>query len=222
MAWVDLLARVSAALNDPKHIHVDLTRDSVSAALLVREVWRRFPDASSYEPESLWLSLEDLPACNQNKLLAGLSLQSHPSFYTDPLVFAYTCLVFNDEPPMYEVVPQLSAQQAAWGRVEAALIYSMLNAGDASAEFSPDVEVYVAACLHDEGFQFTPDALSFASEELATLTQSVCKKEQMDALRGVHTLAGALTPESVQAAKLDAVDEYLQLRLQHIMDAVTS
>lgn len=124
------------------------------------------PTFLSYEPETLWLELEDPCPANRDKLMAAIALAMTPSFYWDYRVFGATTHALNNELVSPETVPHCTPAQMAWAVFEAELLYALTDGESSSPEFDDCVTAYIATFLSEEGLVIPPSGLSFCSDVL--------------------------------------------------------
>lgn len=125
-------------------------------------------DILHWEPETLWLTLEqdgiELAAQARSKLMAAITLQLNPAFYWDSLVFQQTVQAFNDENTNPESLQECHPAHMAWAVHEAGFIRGLDPHDHEVPEFDEDVQLYVAVCLKRDGFLALPKELD--SEEM--------------------------------------------------------
>ncbi len=181
-------------------------------------------DCWHWEPESVWLALEqlgvDTPITSRAKLQAGIALMFIPSFYWDGIVFEKTALSLDGHAPNADALEEADVSQAAWAVEEAAKIVTWH--GDAPWEFVHEPRAYAAVILHRAGFAVAPDQLSFAQDSLDSMNcigslktdtakeWAALDKESLDA----HPFPE--TPTGVQLARLAAVDLHCKDRRRQL------
>lgn len=200
---------------------------STPALVLMLAARRRLgPEATRFEPETLWQELKPHPL-NQDKLLAAHALDTYPAFYWDARVLGATCLAFCEESPLPDVVPHPTPEQLAWGVVEARLIFALLS--DVEPEYDAEVAAYVAHLLHDWGWVAAPEGLEFADEALQALLNPEAKKLRAtvpDTWRArMETNPEAVsfeedTPQGVQQARQASVYVYVLKRAEALLRAL--
>ena len=120
-----------------------------------------------WEPDALVAELEDdygvkMPQINKDKLNALILALTSDMFYTDPLVFWYSCNVLSGIPVnLQSGSDEPTSEEVAWGSVEVALI-DMQDGDNRQPEYSDDVRTMVGVILHNEGFDRAPQFLKFA------------------------------------------------------------
>lgn len=152
-------------------------------------------DILTWEPETLWLTMEkdgiNLPDEERGKLLAAITLVVHPAFYWDNLVFQRTVRAFNGELFDPETLQECSAGNMAWAVYEAGVIRGLDNDEAIIPEFDEDVQQYIAVCLFREGFVYPPEPLhEFVADNLEGLFPkgsyaATLKKEVADSWAGL-------------------------------------
>lgn len=136
-------------------------------------------DILSWEPETLWLTMEkdgvDLSLPNRDKLQAVIALIVNPQFFWDHIVFENTVHAFVGNISNPDVIQECHPAEMAWTVYEADAIRSMDPEGKGDAEFDEDVQQYVAVCLKRAGYITTPEELEFAEDNLTDLQPSEAK-----------------------------------------------
>jgi hypothetical protein len=214
--------QTSALKTEARHL---LTAPSTSALALLLCVRETFSTAFAWEPESLWLTLEqlgvDVPLINRAKIQAGITLIYIPSFYWDAVVFEKTALAFGDDLPHPDVLQEARPSQLAWAVVEARLIAEKLHLEQ--HEFDSEPRVYAAVVLHRAGLVVAPAELKFAQDKLDRLnvsgaflrTQVTERLAQLGSLDAVnHTFEE--TAEGVQLGYLAAIKSYVDARREQL------
>lgn len=125
-------------------------------------------DCWHWEPESIWLALEqlglDIPVENRARLQAAITLYLVPSFYWDGIVFEKTAMSFAGHQPNSAALEEPDITELAWAVEEAAQIVKWH--GDAAWNFSHEPIAYAAVVLHRDGYVLCPASLSFAQNQL--------------------------------------------------------
>jgi hypothetical protein len=141
---------------------------SSSASVLMRAARRALGDFISWEPESIWLTLDrdgvDVPEVNRAKLMAAVALRLVPAFYWDGVIFEKTAIAMDDRTPNPDTLEEASPAQLAWAVVDSARVLS--DADEAAWEFDSEPIAYAGAILYRAGFVLAPEQLSFAQEKL--------------------------------------------------------
>jgi len=170
-----------------------------------------------WEPESLWLELEDhgidMPRINRDKFLAASSLVQSPAFYWDGNVFEKTTMAFNNILSDPEILQEASPAELSWAVFEAKKLREL------DMDFDYEPMGYAAVCMHRAGLQVAPEELAFAQAELERM--NLTGKEMIEEIRSKW---GALDkadlavvdlsedPIDVQVAQLVVVELYMQDR----------
>lgn len=180
------------------------------------------PTVVSYEPDTLWTTL-DVPEGNRDKLMAAFALQTYPSFYWDLRVFGHTCLAFADQAVHTELTPQPMPEHIIGGVYEAQILFQIDT--DVEPEFDDDVAAYVAACLAHEGLVYAPPVLSFAEEHL----ERILSPEGRELGQQVKKMADEEHPKAdtesalgVQLARYLQLGDYLEARMKRIKQFTSS
>jgi hypothetical protein len=137
-------------------------------------------EALSWEPETIWLTMEkdgiDLSIVNRDKLQAAIALVVNPQFYWDHIVFENTVHAFTGNISNPDVIQECHPAEMAWAVYEADVIRGMDPEGKGDAEFDEDVQQYVAVCLQRAGFICAPEQLQFVDDNLVELQPDDAKK----------------------------------------------
>lgn len=193
------------------------------------------PQVIAWEPESIWLSLAmdfkiDPSETVRNKIMAASTLVQNPAFYWDVHVFEDTCLAFNAEPVIINVLQESSPAQLSWGVYEAEIL-TRRNGMD--PEFDHDPAQYTAASLYRAGFVLAPEMLVFAQEELNKLyvdhntgkdSTLLSISRQIKSIwtatdkSKLDELALTESPVDVQIGRLAAVHLYVEQQLRNYAD----
>lgn len=206
---------------------------SAPGSLHLSAVRRLFgPQVLAWEPESLWLSLSmdfklDPSETVRNKIMAASTLVQNPAFYWDMHVFEDTCLAFNSEPVIINVLQESSPAQLSWGVYEAEIL---ARRHGMDPEFDHDPAHYTAASLYRSGFVLAPEMLVFAQEELNKLFVDNGKAKDSTLLSlcrqiksvwtstdksDLENLVLKETPIDVQIGRLAAVHLYIEQQLKN-------
>lgn len=189
-------------------------------------------DVLTWEPETLWLTLENdsvfLDNVERDKIQAARSLIVRPAFYWDNLVFQRTVQALNGQPFSAETIQEANAAHMCWAVYEAAVLRNLDPDDKKIPDFDEDVQQYVAVCLRREGFVVPPETLSFAEDNL----ENMLPKEAIDLKKEVKQAWGHLNKSKlahtefaenehgVQLARLSACYLYQQERVDHFSHEV--
>ena len=188
----------------------------------------------AWEPESIWMELQDkkidVPEVNRDKLLAVVSLLQKPAFYWDAKLFSSTAMAFNDSISTPGGIDEASPAQLSWAVVEAELLMSTL---DVDTDFDYEPKRYTAASCHHDGLHLAPEFLVFCQNELDKLNndniQNAASKVQRSwnqlptgDPKKLEGLELGEDPVSVQVAKLVAIHLYMHERASQYLDQVLS
>lgn len=182
----------------------------------------------AWEPESVWMGFKDkgleIPDANRDKILALGTLIQVPGFYWDANLFEDTCLAFNSEPVLVDVVQEASPAQIAWGVFEAQAICTAL--GSEAYQFDHEPRQYTAVSLHHDGLVLAPPLLVYCQDELNALntTDDDFYDEVRNRWEGIQRADTPLldlelkeTPSDTQIAKLAAITLYLEDRAERFL-----
>jgi hypothetical protein len=113
--------------------------------------------AYNWEPETLWLQmsddldLDDGPSTFiKDKISAVVALNVSEQFYQRWEAFENICKAFNGQIVLFDTLTPLSAEELAWGIMEAKFNDSTFSS------FSPDVMAYCQTVLKSEGISTVP------------------------------------------------------------------
>jgi hypothetical protein len=189
-------------------------------------------DVLTWEPETLWLTLErdGIPTDNveRDKIQAARSLVVRPSFYWDNLVFQRTVQALNGQPFSAESIQEANTAHMCWAVYEASVLRNLDPDEKKIPEFDEDVQQYVAVCLRREGFVLPPDVLSFAEDNL----EKMLPKDAADLKKEVKQAWGHLNKSKlahtefaenehgVQLARLAACYLFQQECAEHLANEV--
>ncbi len=175
-------------------------------------------DWISWEPETVWLTLEalgvELPLENRGKIQAALALSCLTSFYWDGVVFEKTALAFEGRGTNPDTLEEATSAQLAWAVVEAAKVLSYF--GDQPLEFQHEPAAYASVVMHREGLVVAPEQLQFAQTQLDGLNHNETNIEEIKkewAALDKKTLAThpfSEDPNGVQLAHLAAIALHVQ------------
>ena len=112
-----------------------------------------------WEPETLWLQLGDdfridVDEFCKHKICAIITLLTTSQFYDYWETFENICIAFNDQDVKFEDMTPLSAEELAWGLMEA-----KLNE-DKFYTISGDTMAYITTILQKEGLAKPPEFIS--------------------------------------------------------------
>lgn len=176
----------------------------------------------SWEPETLWLSLQkdgiDLSVVCRDKLQAALTVVTNPQFYWDHIVFENTVHAFMGTVCNPDVIQECHPSEMSWGVYEADIIRGMDPEGKGDAEFDEDVQQYIAVCLVRAGFVCAPDILKVVDDNLADLLPDEAKYLRKEVKKAWEDLdKGTLrrtefveSPLGVNLARLAGVYAYME------------
>jgi hypothetical protein len=183
----------------------------------------------AWEPESIWLELEDkgidLSAENRDKLLAVLTIMLGDAFHWDALVFENTIEAFNNIPSAPDAVQEASPGEIAWGAFEAELLAQYAGY---VGEYDYEPARYTALSMHRDGLVVAPELLTFAQNELDSFNNNesselkastISRWNETDKTK-LEGLELEETPEDIQMARLAAIYLYVGERSQRLMNEV--
>jgi hypothetical protein len=189
----------------------------------------------SWEPETLWLTLEQdgvtLGVPERNRLQAARTLRTVPASLWDNLVFQQVTQALNGIPFDPEALLECETAHMAWAVAESAEIFSTPEGATeedltATPEYDEDVQAYIAVCVQRDGMVCLPDELLFAKEALDNLLTPESKKlaagtyvywEYFKSLVNLQDVEFQERPEQVQLAKLAACRVYVNHQTQDML-----
>jgi hypothetical protein len=192
----------------------------------------------SWEPESIWLTLErdfkiDLDEVARNKIQASITLIVNPAFFWDNLVFQRTTQALNGELFDPESLQECHPAHMNWAVYEAQIIRGHDPEEDEELQSTPleldeDVQQYVAVCLHRAGYVYPPPKLLPVADNLARLFPADGQAFVRDVKkRWEHINKGVLldrtyqeNPLGIQLSKLAACAVYATERAQVLAEDV--
>ena len=215
-----LRGRTKFASLAPSEARRLLSQHGTSAVALMLATRHLVGDFHDWEPETLWLTLDregiEVPACNRDKLQAGIALIFVPSFYWDGVVFEKTSIAFDCYEANPDALEEASSAQLAWAVKEAEWILTQHESVPHQFEHEP--RTYAAAVMHREGLVLAPERLSFAQEALDRFNvNNVLRtriEERWKALpkTSLETTEFDETEEGVQLARLAAIELHVRER----------
>jgi len=216
-------------MSSPREI---LTKEDATATAIFEAAKQLLgPSFLAWEPESIWLELDDnkinMDTVNRDKLMAATTLIQTGGFYWDAAMFENTAMAFNDLPVMTDAIQEASPAQLSWAVFEAKLLLNrqLQEAG----EFDHEPERYAAVSMHRTGYVLAPELLSFAQDELDKLNQgNIELKEQirkrwegLDKSK-LKELKLAETPLDVQIGYLSAVHLYVERMARQLKNELST
>lgn len=196
-----------------------LKEDATATAIFEAAKRLLGPSFLAWEPESIWLELDDhnidMDEVNRDKLMAASTLIQTGGFYWDAAAFENTAMAFNDLPVVPDAIQEATPAQLSWAVLETKLLLhrEMQEAG----EFDYEPARYAAVSMHRAGFILAPELLDFAQDELDKVNQGntelkerIRKRwESLDKSK-LSELDLAETPIDVQIGYLAAVHLYVE------------
>lgn len=205
-----------------------VTNPASSALALLIAAKELVGDWTTWEPESLWLSLNEMgiavPTENRVKLQAAATLLAVPSFYWDGFVFEKTALAFDGHEPNPDTLEEATVAQLAWAVVEAEQVIAYY--GDPMLRPGDEPRAYSAVVLQREGFVLAPEQLTFAQGALDTMNRGI-PVELRDSVAAVwQTIDKSKlvdrtfeeSPRDVQLARLAAVEVHVQAKEKQLAE----
>ena len=159
-----------------------LTNPSERSAIILIMALRNLygVDFLSWEPETLWLTLEKdgiiLNEITRDKVQAAITLFVNPAFFWDNLVFQRTVQALNEVPYDPSSLQECEVAHMCWAIYEATLLRTLDPEDKAIPEFDDDVQQYVAVCLQRAGFVYAPTQLKFAHDNLLNMLPSKARE----------------------------------------------
>lgn len=159
----------------------------------------------------------------RNKIQAIRTLHINEWFWTKWEVFCWITQAFNNNIPDFQVLQKPSVAQ-----IFAAVDIASLVRDD--EEFSAELQMFIAACLVDEGIIYAPAPVKFCQDEIVTLLNNlktgeiagsirdIAAKWQLDSRKPIEEVELRETPIDIQIARLLVAKEYLDLRRRQMKD----
>lgn len=205
----------SPKASEARRIILSASSSALGVLMAVKEL---LGDCWHWEPESVWLALEQLnadpPVENRTRLQAGIALMFVPSFYWDGIVFEKTALSLDGHEPNPEALEEPDVGQLAWAVEEAAKIVEWH--GDPAWIFMHEPTAYAAVVMHRDGYVLAPGTLAFAQASLDAMNDKAASALKAEAekawtaldkdLTTLATSAYPETPAGVQLARLATVE----------------
>ena len=204
--------------------------EACASALLVATHLFLPTQFQAWEPESIWLALQEhkveVPVVNRDKLLAITTLLATPDFYWDAKIFASTAMAFNSCISTPDGIDEASPAQLSWAVLEAELLMQSLNV-DPTFDYEP--KKYTAVSCYHDGIHLAPELLVFCQPELDKLNngdiQNAASKVQrkwqtlpIDDTRKLINLKLLEDPVDIQVAKLVAIRLYTRERSEQYLE----
>ena len=168
-----------------------------------------------WEPETIFQQMDwssvDQSSYNKNKINAIKVVLNNDTFWKDWVVFEKTTLAFNNVPPNFTVIEEVSPAQMAYA---IRVAYQMrrvpkMNTPGKDPAFSKEVSYYVATRCYMDGVVYLPEPLSFAQSSLNELTKMApLAKEIQIASNNPEFELSEESPASVGAMKTRLIKHY--------------
>ena len=208
--------------------------DERTAAVLLMSLRTLYGiEAFSWEPETIWLTLErddevEVGEIGRNKLMAALTLILNPAFFWDNLVFQRTVQALNGEPFDPEAIQECHPGYMAWAVYESHLIRGLDPEDPVSAELDEDVQQYIAVCLKRAGYVYPPNQLVVIADNLKKMLPKGTEPFINEVKKSwEHLDKGALAerkfredPLGVQLAQLASCYEYVRERADEMASEI--
>jgi hypothetical protein len=196
-----------------------LKEDATATAIFEAAKRLLGPSFIAWEPESIWLELDDhnvnMDVVNRDKLLAATTLIQTGGFYWDAAAFENISLAFNDLPVMVDAIQEATPAQLSWAVLETKLL--LHRQLQEPGEFDYEPAKYAAVSMYRTGFVLVPELLEFAQDELDKLNHGNTDlkeriRKRWDSLdkSKLRELKLAETPTDVQIGYLAAVHLYVE------------
>lgn len=183
----------------------------------------------AWEPESIWLELQDKDADpsleNRDKLMAVMTIMLGDAFHWDALVFENTVESFNNIPSAPDAIQEASPGEIAWGVFEAELLAQ--HAGY-TGKYDYEPARYTALSMYRDGMAVAPELLTFAQEELdgfnnneaTDLKASTMSRWNETDKTKLESLELKESPGDIQMARLAAIHLYVGKRAQRLQNEI--
>jgi hypothetical protein len=172
-------------------------------------------DWVEWEPETIWRETrlekaEDICIYNKNKIQAVQLILSNDRFWKEFPVFENVCLAFNNVPPRFDLMEEITPGQMAFGVRAAYDIrrYPGANTPGKDPVFSLEVKQYVATKLFLEGLVYAPPPLDFSQKRLDSITGMGQLAKKISSMMHNPDSPADETPEGIGAARAAAIYLY--------------
>jgi hypothetical protein len=168
----------------------------------------------SWEPETLWQVTEiekhKQPIFNKNKLQAIQVVMCNDLFWKEWDVFENITLAFNNIPPRFDIIEEVSPAQMAYAVRLAGNIrrYPGANTPGKDPIFSNEVKTYIATRAYLDGTVYLAEPLDFAQTTLNDLTGMSRLAKAVQEKSNDPDFEISEDPVSVGAAKVLIVKAY--------------
>lgn len=192
-------------------------------------------DWFTWEPETLWKEIKEdfrVPSISEHakaKIQAVRTLHINEWFWTQWEVFCWISQALNNNIPDFQIIQKPSAAQL----MNAVEIATVVRSGE---EFSPEVQMFVAAAMVDDGIFYAPNPVRFCQDEIERLLEEKKIEDANDLISAVQSRFQEilkLTPEywatakepvllenvvDIQVAKLKVACDYVALRQRQLKE----
>jgi hypothetical protein len=192
-------------------------------------------DWMTWEPETLWREIMDdfrVPSISdhaKSKIQAVKTLHINEWYFDKWEVFCWVTQALNNNIPDFQVIQKPSIAQLFVSVDVATMIRN-------DEEFAPEVQMWVAASVLDEGVVYAPKPIAFCNDEIVQLLERSKLEDALDSIPAVqerwHEL-GTLSDEAwgkingtaleenvvdVQVARLIVAKRYMELRRRQLKE----
>jgi len=191
-------------------------------------------DWFTWEPETLWKEITEdfrVPSISdhsKSKIQAIKTLHINEWFWTKWEVFCWVTQAVNNNIPDFQVIQKPSIPQL-FNAVDIATLVRK------DEDFGPEVQMFVASSVVDEGVVYAPEPIAFCQDEIVQLLSElksgaeqlipVVKKRFAQIMKiSPADWAVAKEPilqevtEDIQSAKLKVAADYLSMRRRQLQD----
>jgi hypothetical protein len=218
-----LLARMAMAVKEASGPEY-LTRNDVHPLKLVAELEDTLgEDWVEWEPETIRESIIKEAGVEpsddvMSKIMAVKIIIHRPEiFFDDWMAMEKISVALNDQTPMMGMIEEVPIE---WLSNAVSIVTKLAGDGD----FGSDVEGYVAARLHDQGYVVAPPLLRFADDKLGSIVKNddLRKKVILAYARSINAkeLGEGEDPISIQVARLLRNNAYVLDRLDESKDQI--
>lgn len=186
-------------------------------------------DWFKWEYETLWHTIMQdfrVPSISdhaKSKIQAIRTLHINEWFWTKWEVFCWVCQALNNNIPDFQILQKPSVPQL----FTAVDMASMVRDDE---QFSAELQMFIAACMVDEGVVYAPEPVRFCQDEIENLLKSLKVEEILGTIGEVAAKWRVIigkpsnevelqeTPVDVQIARLLVARDYLALRRRQMKD----
>lgn len=192
-------------------------------------------DWYTWEPATLWQEIladfhvSSISDHNKAKIQAVRTLHLAEWYWTQWEVFNWITQALNGCIPEFQVIQKPTVAQLMNSVDVAALVRD-------GEQFGPEVQMYTAAAMADDGVYYAPRPLTYCQDEIKRLLEVTRAEHVMDLIQEVKNRLAEVSaindvewtrgeepvlhenPIDIQVAKLKVANDYLKLRRRQLRD----